>query len=530
MKHYKTYKLRKGMSFTKLSGWWWNYGHLSGGIAKFIFKKSQNLFLAAALISVTLSYSTAQDITLKLHLRGVAESKVTLLPMIGTNAIRPIAEIAGINNNETATILVSKAHLPGEFVLRFDYTEKENGSPYPCEKHILIYNQNLELWVNPMYCGNNDSTWFQKNEKENTVFTHFFEENGKRKEKLGVLQQFLMTYDDTDSKFYQQGIKEYENRRSQYNQWLTAEKDQYKALFVSHTFQFQYVPQLAFSGNEDDRIQDGLDHYFDGIDFNDSLLINTINLKEWMDGYVNIYGSLSTTAASRDSLFPLAGKTAIEKARQGHPKVYGWMVDYFYTGYESFNMTAGIKMLEPYLNDTLCLTRKRQAIGKRLKGMKTLLIGSLAPDFILDDNAGNTVLFSQYKTNPDTRGKLLLFWSADCGHCTDLVNELYPWYQQLGDSLSMPALSGVEVSKGDKKLVEVFALSLDDTDTEIAVWKNAITQLQGWKHIRCDGGINSKEANAYFILSTPVMILVDAQTNKIIATPESVQQLSEALK
>lgn len=43
MKHYKTYKLRKGMLFKNLSGWWWNYVYLSGGIAKFNLKKIPTL-------------------------------------------------------------------------------------------------------------------------------------------------------------------------------------------------------------------------------------------------------------------------------------------------------------------------------------------------------------------------------------------------------------------------------------------------------------------------------------------------------
>ncbi len=38
MKHYKTYKLREGMIFKNLSGWWWNYVYVSGGIAKFELK------------------------------------------------------------------------------------------------------------------------------------------------------------------------------------------------------------------------------------------------------------------------------------------------------------------------------------------------------------------------------------------------------------------------------------------------------------------------------------------------------------
>ena len=472
--------------------------------------------------------SLAQDITLKINVRGSFESKITLIPLSGSNALKPIAEKSGIKNGETGIITISQTLLPGEFVLRFDYKEKANSSPYPCEKHVFISNQNIELWANPIYCSNNDSTYFHKEEKENTLFANFTKENSKQKENIRLLQNFLMNYDDTQSTFYRQGIKEYEKRRSEYNQWITEQRTLNHALFVSHTFQFEYVPQIEFKGSELStsapssvslkeqarqdqlRLQSVLTHYFDGIDLNDSLLINTTQLKEWMTSYVNIYGSLSVTETLRDSLFPLAGKTAIEKARNGHPLVYGWMVDYFYNGFESFNMQVGIKMLETYLKDTNCLTNKRQAIEKRLKGIKSLLIGSMAPDFSIK-MADKDVLFSKYKTN--SRYKLLLFWSADCGHCKELVSKLYPWYQQLSD----------------KKLVEVFALGLDDTATEIPIWTDAITKLPDWKHIRCEGGINSEQANAYFILSTPVMILVDSKTNKIYAIPENIEQLDKSL-
>jgi hypothetical protein len=497
---------------------------------KISFSAKLSLILLFTFYFLTFNCS-AQEVSLKLHIRGVAESKVSLIPLTGDNALKPIMENSGIKNGETDSLIISNAYLPGEFVLRFDYKEKETSSPYPCEKYIIINNQNLDLWVNPMYCNNNDSTYFQKDEKENTVFALFTKENAKQKEKIGLLQNFLLNYDDMQSVFYQQGIEEYEKRRNNYNQWLTEQKTQHKDLFISHTFQFQHVPQIDFKGDESARMQNVLSHYFDGIDFKDTLLLHTQELNDFITTYVNMYASIAKTQAELDSIYPLIGKTAIEKARLGNPKVYGWMVDYFYKGYESTNMTAGIEMLEPYLYDPTCLTTKRQAIEKRLAGIKTLKAGTFAPDFTLKDYDGNEVLFSKYKSVDHCEGnrmglpkggttqvispkyKLLLFWSADCGHCKDLVNELYPWWQQLDD----------------KTLVAVFALSLDDTETEITIWKNTITQLLGWKHIRCKGGVNSPEANAYFILSTPVMFLVDAKTNKICAMPENIQQLSEQI-
>ena len=299
--------------------------------------------------------------------------------------------------------------------MRFDYKEKESSTPYPSEKYIFINDQDLELWISPIYCNNVDSTWFQKGERENATFVQFSKENGRQKEKLVLLQNFLMNYDDTESQFYQQGIQEYEQRRQSYNKWLTTRTLQDKALFVSRLYCFQYMPEISWNGDETYRIKNMINHYFDGMDFKDSLLIKTSDLNKWMDSYVNLDGQLSTTAALRDYLFPEAGITAIEKARQGHPLVYGWMVDYFYRGYETNGITAGMKILEPYMNDPNCLTSKRLEIARRLQGMETLVAGSRAPNIFMKDIDGN-----QFELNTlETQCKyiLVLFWSAGCSHC-----------------------------------------------------------------------------------------------------------------
>ncbi|MDP4204470.1 MAG: redoxin domain-containing protein [Bacteroidota bacterium] len=453
----------------------------------------------------------AQGINIKIHLRGVYNSKISLLPMTGTNALKPLVEKEGIKNEEVAVISIPEDRLPGEFVLRFDYKQKESSNPYPSEKRIVAYNQDLELWVSPPYANNQDSTYFQKDERENALIAKFFKESSKRKEQLGLLQNFLMNYDEPHSDFYKRGIHEYEKRRVEYNQWLEMQINQNKGTFVSSSFRFQYVPKVDWKGSETDRKWSLVAHYFDGMDFKDPLLIKTTGIKDWLNQYVNIYGTFSTTVALRDSLFTLAGQRAITHACLGHPLVYGWVVDYFYNGYESFNIAAGMKMLKPYLDDPNCLTSKRQAIEKRLQGMETLTVGTLAPDFISQDDKGNTIRFHDYKEN--CRYKLVFFWSADCNHCKELVGKLYPLCEQWKN----------------KNLMDVFAISVDETKTEIPIWEKTKGLYPLWKHIRAKGGINSKEASAYFILSTPVMILVDSQTNKIIALPENIEQLSKAI-
>jgi len=473
------------------------------------------LFVITVLLGLTSSLhlsAQAHDVAMTIHLRGVYESKISLLAISVSQTFEPIIEVQGIKNGESNRFLVSKAYLPGEFVLRFDYKETEASTPYPSEKYIFINDQDLELWVSPVYCNNADSTYFQPDERENATFARFSEENGRKREKLGVLQNFLMSYDDTGSKFYQQGITEYEQRRQTYNQWLATRAKLDKALFVSNLYGFQHVPQIPWQGTETDRIKSLITHYFDGIDFNDSLIIKTSDINKWMDNYVNLYGQLSTTTALRDSLFPLAGKTAIEKARQGHPLVYGWMVDYFYRGYEANGIDAGMKVLEPYLDDPNCLTSKKQEIARRLKGMETLVAGSKAPDIVMKDSEGS--LFELNKLETHCNYILLLFWSADCKHCVEMADNLYPWQQQ-------PDV---------RQKIMVVAISLDETETEIKAWEQKITELKGWKHLGATEGVRSKVAGDYYVLATPVMVLLDAKSREIVAMPNTVEELKTAVR
>ena len=470
---------------------------------------------SAILVFLALAFQLSaqvQHVSLTFYVRGVYESKISILALSDSRTFKPIFEINAKGKSDAVKLTVSKEKLPGEFVLRFDYKETESGTPYPSEKYIFINDQDLELWVNPKYCNNADSTWFQKGEIENATFVRFSNENGKQKEKLGVLQNFLMNYEDTESAFYLQGIKEYEQRRQNYNRWLTARKQKDSMLFVSTLYPFQYVPQIAWTGSETDRIKGVINHYFDGMDFKDPLIIKTSELNKWMDGYVNLYGQLSTTVALRDSLFPAAGKNAIEKAKQGNPLVYGWMVDYFFRGYETNGITAGMKVLEPYLNDTTCLTTKRQEIARRLKGMETLVAGTKAPNIVMNDIDNKP--FDLYNLQPANKYILVLFWSAGCSHCVETVNSLYPWYQQTAI----------------QQKVKIVAISLDETETDIQSYKQKTPQLNGWTHLHAPEGVRSKVASEYFVLATPVMILLDTKTKEIVALPNTVDELMTAIK
>jgi thioredoxin-related protein len=453
-----------------------------------------------------------ESVSLTIHLRGVNQSKISLLALNKSNLFKPVYETPIIKNGESTTIKIDPTYLPGEFVLRFDYYETEKSTPYPSEKSLIISTQNLELWVSPKYCNNSDSTFYQPDEKENKALSVFMAENQKQKSQLGLLQSLLMNYNETETDFYKAVVKEYEQKRKNYNNWIDDCSKKDKKLFVSNLYRFDYLPAIPFKGSETERINNLIAHYFDGIDFDNHLMIKLPKFFEYMNNYINLNGQLCTTVALRDSLIPQAARIAIERAQKGHPLVYGWMVDYFYRGFESNAIDAGMKILKPFIDDPNCMTSKRIEIQRRLEGMKTLVIGSKAPDIEMYDSENNS--FKLYEINTERKYILVVFWSADCSHCVETLNGVYPWYNQ-------PEI---------QQQLQVIAISLDETEPEIAKWKLKTPELNNWKHLRAVDGIRSKAASDYFVLATPVMVLIDAKTKNIVAMPNTAAELKKALE
>lgn len=467
--------------------------------------------LGAIVLILTSGSTFAGERQLTVHLEEVFDGKVSLTPFNGLKAINPIAEVPGVKNGKAAVIKIPAEYLPGEFVLRIDYRAKERDYPYPSERVIFINKQDIELTVQPPYINNEEKTKFNPGEKENTVYSAFIKENNTRRMPVDLLKTFLLSYDRPKSEFYIQAVKEFEQRRLEYNAWLSDQAKIYHDLYVSSLFQFQYLPGIIWSADKDKQLEQLIENYFEGIDFKDTRALRSRELAMFMSTYMSLYGMQAKDIEQRDALFTQAGKAACEKASKGAPKFYGWMADYFYSGYETYNIKKGIFMLEKHINNPRCLTSKKQQIIKRMEGISKLVPGVLSPDFTISDNQGNNFQFHKYKGT--ARYKLLLFWSADCSHCKQLINELKQWYNQ-------PA---------NKKKVDIIAISLDETEANITDWKTAITGLLGWKNLHAKEGVNSPVADKYYILSTPVMFLVESENNIIVSVPENLEQLTAAI-
>ncbi|MDD2636114.1 MAG: TlpA disulfide reductase family protein [Bacteroidales bacterium] len=453
-------------------------------------KNTFRLYSIFIICSLTFISSFAKATELQITLLGVKQSNIYVYS-IAESKNNLIQEFKNVKKDKTISIDILDDYLPGEFIVYFEWMPSpQTQKPQTAERMIILNDKDIKFYANPLFINNQDSSYFSKNDIENKTLTDFVQSVVKNIEMLDILKTFLLSYDNSESDVYEAGKKEFSQRCTEHNKWIDKQIKEHKDLFCSNMFYFYYVPNINWKGNTLQQQQSIIDNYFVGMDFSNKEILRVSYLKNWLDTYVNEYIKLATSYEMVNSLFITAGQTAIEKAKEGDPYFYGWMVDYFFNGYESMNIQEGITMLEQYMKDPKCMTHKRKEIEKRVNGIQSLQNGVLAPDFTFIDASGQKLNLHDYNT--DAPYKLVLFWSADCEYCHEIIAELYEWNLK------------------NKSKLKVFAVSLDESETEIPKWELEKERLNAWTHILTKGGVNSTEANAYYILSTPTMFLIDS--------------------
>lgn len=463
------------------------------------------LFFATSLL-YSLWAKGEEKRTLSVKLRGVYESKISLSPFNGVRVSHPIAVERGVKNGGQVLFNVPDSLLPGEFLVRFDYKATEKDHPYPSELRLYLNNENIEASVHPMYI--HGDSLVLTGDRENKVWNRFMEQNAQKRQQLALLEQLLQGYDQAGSPVWNQAAKAYEQRRVAYNKWVDSMAMAYKVLYVGHLFRFQRLQPVNWVQTQEERLSSQVANWFNEFDFNDTLALRSRQMNEYINAYVGLFGVRATTVELRDSLFTAAGALACEKASAGNPKVYGWMVDYFFNGFETYNITQGLKMLEKHIQNPNCLTSKKQEITRRLEGMKKLVPGVHAPVLRAQNAEGNEVDVKLTLKEKDYQ--LLIFYATDCGHCEEMFAQLSEWYDK----------------PENKAWFAITSIALDDVpDT----WTDAHgKRAYPWTDLYAPGGVNSEAASDYYVLSTPSMFVID-KNGVLAAVPGSVRDLDRFL-
>lgn len=283
----------------------------------------------------------------------------------------------------------------------------------------------------------------------------------------------------------------------------------YDDLFVSHVFKLQKITDTDWGSDKEKTYQSRISNYFNAFDFNDKQLIKTQDAFQFMNNYIRLFVAEAKNQEQRDSLLIKAGDNACKLASNGHPEVYGFIVNFFYRGFEQFAVDGGVKSLKSHIKNPNCKIENKEKILNRIAQMEQLKTGSEAPDFEINLTNNTDLSFHSYHSG-ENKYKLLLFWAADCQYCNEFVSKLKEWYN----------------NDTNKEWVDVFAISLDEKNA-INKWQRKIATLPNWIHYHPEGDIGSDVAQKYAIKSTPEMFLIDGKTNTIVFQSTDINKLNE---
>jgi len=200
----------------------------------------------------------------------------------------------------------------------------------------------------------------------------------------------------------------------------------------------------------------------------------------------------------------------LEAASVASPRVYGAVTDYLYLQFLRSGIDAGMELLARHLVRPACQSRNKEAITRKLAAMGKVQVGLSAIDVEIPLAGKAPARLSQL-----TEGRpmsLLLFWSAGCSHCLELVDRLsrYTQQQEIGRQL------------------QVIAVSVDRSEADRSKWSAMTPGLLQWRHAQCPEGPSSEAARAFGVLATPTMFLIDGSFH-IRGIPQSMDELIQIL-
>jgi peroxiredoxin len=301
------------------------------------------------------------------------------------------------------------------------------------------------------------------------------------------------------------------------NEFESIQKSQAKAFdslsriypdsYAVRILRLQQTPFLSSSLSKDDRVDYLKVHFFDKVDFNDTLLLRSNAWSNKAISYLGLWGNSRYNQKQLETEF-IKAVTILMSAASVNPDIYKFLLDYLLGGFDKYHFDEVITYMADHFQDPFSCEdqTKKSALQKKLDTFKKIATGKIAPEITVPDIKGTTIRLSEISSEYT----LLIFWSSECHHCTDMMPKVKEIYD-----------------KQKPKRMEVLAVSIDTSRSE---WTGFIKEekldfLNG-SELK---GFDSKSADQYNIYATPTMFLLDRE-KKILAKPISYRELEQVLR
>lgn len=246
-----------------------------------------------------------------------------------------------------------------------------------------------------------------------------------------------------------------------------------------------------------------MNHYFDGVDFQDERLIRAPALHKKVERYLN-----KIVVQHPDSICDAAHKIIDQTI--GADEMFKYFVHYITNTYEKSNImgmdAVFVCVAEDYYTEDKAFWVDSAQIAKIQDAVvtkKPLLIGKKAPNIVLQDTLGKWHILHALE-QPYT---VLFFWDPGCGHCKKAIPKLQEFYDEY-----------------QSKNIEVFAVC---TEFETPEWIKFVREKElNWINVSDSPEYPSNFRTVYDIFSTPQLYVLD-KDKTIIAKKLGVEQLGE---
>ncbi len=241
-------------------------------------------------------------------------------------------------------------------------------------------------------------------------------------------------------------------------------------------------------------------HYFDNVDFSDTVLIRSTFLTSKVVGYLSLFQNNANSQKELEDNM-LMGVDSVLSNAQVNQQVYEFIVEFLIRGFESIGFEKGLEHIAVASTlDQFCEnTERKLKLENKLELIKKLAIGQPAPDFTTTDINGNEIALSKI----EAKKTLLVFWASWCPHCDEIMPVIDSYYD------------------GSNNL-EVISISIDESKDDLI--KSIEEGGYNWTYIAELQGWNGPIIEEYGIVATPSIFVLD-ENKKIIGKPIGEKEL-----
>ncbi len=329
--------------------------------------------------------------------------------------------------------------------------------------------------------------------EENKIYYSFSKKHVQLESRIQQVYPIIINYPKS-TEFFKNAVEEFHNLQKEQQKLIEEYSLDYPGTYSTSIIKIYRTPFLDGNWTEMERVLYMREHFFEGLNFDDKLLLNSnIYTKKIID-YLSLYRNPNLVQSEQEDIFIEAVDKILSSTNKDRD-VHGFILNYLVKGFEKFKFEKVLTHIADNWLGENCETDNRALLMKRVESYRKMALGNIAPDIVIEDISGNLVALSEAGHVFTT----VLFWASWCPHCKSMIPELKEWYEK------------------ERKIdMEIMAVSIDTSRTD---WKKVIDDNQlSWINCIDLSGWEGKAAIDYNLYATPTMFILD-RNRKILAKP-----------